>query len=78
MIKIAGVDWEILRILKLMPMRNIDIVKSLKTDKGTISKAVSMLEVMGLIERDGKMISLTKTGEWYADFYKKVKNNGAR
>ena len=78
MIRVEGVDWEILRILKLIPMRNIDIVNQLGIDKGTVSKSISAMEIMGLIKRDKKMLSLTKTGIWYAEFYEKVKKHEPR
>jgi len=78
MICVEGVDWEILRILKLIPMRNIDIVNQLGIDKGTVSKSISAMEMMGLIKRDKRILSLTKTGIWYAEFYEKVRKNRTR
>ena len=78
MICVEGVDWEILRILKLIPMRNIDIVNQLGIDKGTVSKSISAMEMMGLIKRDKRILSLTKIGIWYAEFYEKVRKNRTR
>ena len=74
MIKIQGPDWEILRVLKIISMRNMDIVNQLKIDKGVVSKSVSGLEMIGLVKRNGKLIELTDQGVWYAEFYEKVKH----
>lgn len=83
MIRIEGTDWEILRILNnsnVFPIRSVDIAKQLGLSKATISKAMAVLESLGLIERGDKLITmnLTKQGKWYAEFYEKVKNGSKR
>ena len=73
MIKIAGPEWEIIRLLNILPVRNIDLSKQLKVSPAMISKSTSGMEAGGLVKRDGKLFELTKTGKWYAEFYEKVR-----
>jgi len=75
MIRVEGPEWEIIRLLNILPVRNIDLSKQLKVSPAMISKSISGMEAGGLVKRDGKLFELTKTGKWYAEFYKKVKKN---
>lgn len=73
MIRIEGTDWEILRILKILPTRNIFLSEQIGVTPGKISHSISALEMMGLVKRNGKLLELTKQGVWYAEFYNRVR-----
>ena len=60
-------------MLKILPIRNIDLSEQMNVSPAMISKSISGLETGGLVKRDGKLFELTKTGVWYAEFYEKVR-----
>ena len=76
MIKIHGKDWEILRVLyenRKIKITNSFLIELLKFSKWDVSKILSSLQLANLITREGRLINLTKQGNWYAKFYLRVR-----